>query len=65
MNLNNDNFSNKNFELQPCPDCPYPMNVISNRIGPKDNHERIAITCRECGESWTEMILVGDNDEIR
>jgi hypothetical protein len=63
MNLNSRDLFNHGLELQPCPDCPYPMNILINRLGPKDNCERFAVSCRECGDSWTEIIEIGDVDE--
>lgn len=63
MNPNSENSYNHGLELQPCPDCPYPMNTLVNPLGPKNGHERFAVTCRECGDSWTELVEIGDNDE--
>jgi RNase P subunit RPR2 len=63
MNLSNENSYGHELELQPCPDCPYPMNTLVNRLGPKNNCERFSVTCRECGDSWTELIEIGDNNE--
>jgi len=63
MNPNNSDFHNHGLALQPCPDCPYPMNILVNSLPAKNNHERFAVTCRECGDSWTELVEIGDADE--
>jgi hypothetical protein len=43
--------------LEPCSECPVPMNVISNDLTKKtDPCTRIGIECRECGEKWIEEI---------
>jgi len=61
MNQNSSDFSDHGLELQPCPDCPYPMNILINPLTAKDNQERFSVTCRECGDSWTETIeMVND-----
>jgi len=63
MNLNNSNSHDYGLELQPCPECPYPMNVLINPLPTKDNQERFAVTCRECGDSWTEVFETDNGDE--
>ena len=63
MSPNNSNSANSKLDLQPCQDCPYPMNVLINPLPKKDGKERYAVTCRECGDSWTEITTNGDDDE--
>jgi hypothetical protein len=43
--------------LEPCSDCPVPMNVIINNLTKKDDTQpKYGIECRECGEKWTELV---------
>jgi len=46
-----------NLKLEPCSDCPVPMNVIINNLTKKtDECTRFGVDCRECGEKWIEEI---------
>jgi hypothetical protein len=43
--------------LEPCSECPVPMNVIINNLTKKDDTQpKYGIECRECGEKWTELV---------
>lgn len=60
---NSSNKASINLQLDPCSDCPYPMNVLINPLSKKEGKERFSITCRECGDSWTEVYTEGDDNE--
>ena len=46
-----------NLNLEPCSECPIPMNVIVNDLTKKtDQCLRFGIEGREGGEQWTEEI---------
>lgn len=46
-----------NLNLDPCSECPVPMNVIVNDLTKKtDQCLKFGIECRECGEKWTEEV---------
>lgn len=52
---------NHKLNLEPCPDCPYPMDVSIVPL-PKEkesNCSRFGISCRECGDEWTEEVEDG------
>ena len=51
---------NHGLDPQPCPDCPYPMNILVVPLSQKDGIEHFSVTCRECGDSWSETI--GDEE---
>jgi len=63
MNPNNSNLHDHGFELQPCPECPYPMNILVNSLPAKNTQECFAVTCRECGDSWTEVLEMDNDNE--
>jgi len=63
MNPSSPNSPHDKLDIQPCPDCPYPMNILVNPLSQKDGKQRFAVTCRECGDSWTEVVTNGDEDE--
>jgi hypothetical protein len=47
---------NHKLNLEPCPDCPYPMDVLINPL-PKEQGatcQKFDVTCRECGDNWIE-----------
>ena len=48
---------------QPCPDCPYPMNILIVPTRVEGKIEHFAVTCRECGDSWKESIGEEDANE--
>jgi len=62
MNPNNSSSYDDGLEIQSCPDCPYPMNVAVNPLPTKDDNECFTVTCRECGDSWTEVLTRGGGD---
>lgn len=46
-----------NLKLEPCSECPVPMNVIVNNLTKNtDECTRLGVDCRECGEKWIEEI---------
>jgi hypothetical protein len=46
----------KDLKLEPCSECPYPMDVIINPLPKEANCIRFGISCRECGDNWIEKI---------
>jgi hypothetical protein len=45
------------LKLDPCPECPIPMNVLIKPLAVKEGEcQSFGISCRECGEKWTEEI---------
>lgn len=54
-----------NLNIEPCPDCPYPMDVLITALPRKnsDTCSRYGISCRECGEEWIELVEDGVSEE--
>ena len=45
-------------KIEPCPDCPYPTNFTASILIADNEKERYAVSCRECGDSWVEEVIV-------
>jgi len=52
---------NHNLNLEPCADCPYPMDVLVNLLPVEKESTcfKYGVTCRECGEQWIELVENG------
>jgi ribosomal protein L37E len=48
------NFYENEINIEPCSECPYPMNVLIIPHAKNNEFEKFKITCRECGETWIE-----------
>lgn len=43
-------------KIEPCIDCPYPTNFTVSILTINTTHEKYAVHCRECGDSWVEEV---------
>jgi hypothetical protein len=47
----------EDLKLEPCTECPVPMNVTIKPLAVKDGEcQSFGISCRECGDKWTEKV---------
>lgn len=55
---------NHNLDLDPCPDCPYPMDVLVTALPRKQKETctTYGIVCRECAEEWIELVEDGPSE---
>lgn len=52
---------NHKLNLDPCQDCPYPMDVLVNLL-PREKDatcNRYSVECRECADKWIEVVEDG------